>query len=247
MGHSNIDDNFAEKSKQAEPDHHEDSLINHIARDAGLGAGLAAGALAGAELGGKLSSGLGEQAWKSLGLPTVDVTGFEQEAPYHSQGTVKDIMHDIKHAFVKDETLDERIRHHVESKMTPEEHKKFDDENKALADHERKVVAWGMSSMIPPPPYPVMPDTPMHKEIGRRAEQLEKQITDQVKSQMSPTDLIRLDVQMKDYTRRFQDATTIHNPLGTGEGFKPMPKPGNAIKDYYDRIAEATDQYISKH
>jgi hypothetical protein len=191
-------------------------------------------------------SGADDAHRKALGLPSLDLTGFEQEAPYRSQGTIKDIWHDIKHTFVKDETLSDRIRRHVESKMTPEEQKKFDDENKALAEHERKVISWAMTMMVPPPPYPQMPDTPMHKEINRRAERLENQISEEVRGQMSQTDLRRLDSQMKEYQQKNQDATRIRNLVGTGEGFRPLPTPGNAIKDYFDRVSEATERYLER-
>ena len=182
---------------------------------------------------------------KSIGgLPMLDLTGFSQEAPYESQGTVKDIWHGIKHTFAKDETLDDKLRHHCESKMTKEEHQKFDSENKAMEEHQRKVLQWSVSTMIPVPPYPQRPDTPMHKEIDRRTQELQKNITKTVRDSMSPSDLIRLDKSMGDYKRRVEESQTIRNPFGTGEGFRPMPTPGSTIKDYYLRVAEATEKHL---
>lgn len=223
----------------------ENNLFNHIA-DSALKAcyGASEGALAVVGL----LSGTEETNRKALGLPSLDLTGFEQEAPYRSQGTLRDIFHDIKHVFVKDETLNAKLRRHVEGKLAPEERKTFDQENKALAEHERKVISWASTLMVPPPPYPAMPDTPMHREISRRVEKLSEQISEQVRGEMSQTDIRRLDNQLKDYQHKYREATTIRNPMGTGEGFKlfNMPTPGNAIKDYFDRVAEATDRYLQK-
>lgn len=204
----------------------------------------AAGERISADAKGLLSGDLG---LKGLGLPHLDVTGFEQEAPYHSQGTIKDLMHAAKHMLVKDDTLDDKVRSHVESKMSPEEQKKFNAENKAMDEYHSKMLGWMVSTMIPPPPMPEKPVTPMHQEIEKRAQDMEKQITSDVKSRMSPTDLKRLDDQIKDYQRKYDEATKIVEPDITGYFHnRELPKPGNAIKDYFDRVAEATEKRLSE-
>lgn len=245
--------NFAEVStEKPDPvngsDKHENSLFNKINLDFANQAGIGASKAALGTVDKSSCPGQGDEGplLKALGLPHVDLTGFEQEAPYHSQGGAKDMWHEIKHAFVKDDTLDDKVRNHVESKMTPDEHKKFDDEKKALADYERQWQIAATSTMIPPPPIPKMPETPMHKEIDKRVQTMEKEIGDEVKSQMSPTDLKRLDGQMKDYQNKFEESRRIRNPYGTGEGHDPLPTPGNAIKDYYDRVAEATERRLNQ-
>ncbi|MBX9686460.1 MAG: hypothetical protein K2X27_07130 [Candidatus Obscuribacterales bacterium] len=91
---------------------------------------------------------------KALGLPQMDLTGFEQEAPYHSEGTISNFLHGLKHLVSKDETLGERLHKFVENKMSDEERKKFDGENKALEDYRHKVIGWSVTAMVPPPPFP---------------------------------------------------------------------------------------------
>ncbi|MBX9685368.1 MAG: hypothetical protein K2X27_01625, partial [Candidatus Obscuribacterales bacterium] len=91
---------------------------------------------------------------------------------------------------------------------------------------------------------PRKPETPMHDELDRRTANLEKKLVEQVKSSMSVSDQRRLEKQMSEYQKAFKEASSIGNPWGTGEGFKPLPKPGNAIRDYYDRVAEATEAYM---
>ncbi len=196
---------------------------------------------------GKLSEREQTRLDQSLFLPQLDLSGFGQEAPYHSRGGLKDVWHDIKHVFAKDETLDEKLRHHVESKMSEPEHKVFESENKAMEDYRRNVIAWSLSTVLPPPPYPKRPDTPMHEEICRRAEMLEQNITREVRNSMSPTDLIRLDKQMSDYKQRVKESRSIRSPYGTGEAFKMQPKPGFTIQDYFQRVAEATEKYLQNH
>lgn len=150
----------------------------------------------------------------------------------------------MKHAFVKDESLDEKLKHHVEGKMTADERKKFDAETKSLDDYRTRELAWAAGTMLPPPPYPKRPETPMHQEIERRVQELEKKLTSEVRNSMSPTDLIRLDKQMSSYQQQVKEATTIKNPFGTGEAFRPMPKPGTTIQDYYSRVAEFSEKYL---
>jgi hypothetical protein len=178
------------------------------------------------------------------GFPHVDLTGFEQEATYKSQGTFSDAWHSVKHLFVKDETLGEKLHEKVEKGMTPEEHKRYEQENKQLEEYNRKVVAWGVQATINPGPMPEAPNLPMHKEVDRRVAALEKEIADGVRRDMSPEDRRRLDKQFKTWGDELEDSQKIHNPLGTGEGFRPRPQPGNAVKDYFDRVKEATEKYL---
>ena len=164
-------------------------------------------------------SGLDETHAKALGLPSLGLAGFEQEAPYHSQGRIQDALHGIKHAFVKDETLNEEVQHYFETKMTMDERTKFVGENQAQATYDRFLGTLPLMAMRGIPPRP---EAPMHDEIARRAVMLEENLSQEVKSHMSQTDLKRLDNQMKKY---------------------PEAR-GNAVKDYFERLAEVTDCFI---
>ncbi len=189
---------------------------------------------------------LAEQLGKDLklSLPQVDFSGFKQEAPYHSEGSLSGLWHSVKHAFVKDESLDDKIRNHVKDKMTADEKKSFEAEDKALAAYKAAELAWMASTMLPPPPYPKRPDTPMHTELDQRVKDTEKKLTTEVRNSMSPTDLIRLDKQLSSFEQQVKEATLIKNPFGTGEPFRPMPKPGTTILDYYSRVAEQTEKFL---
>jgi hypothetical protein len=69
------------------------------------------------------------------GFPIVAVTGLgleglRQEARYHGESFVDDLLHEVKHFFVKDETLDEQVRKAVEKKLLPEEKERLAEETK---------------------------------------------------------------------------------------------------------------------
>jgi hypothetical protein len=182
-----------------------------------------------------------------FGFPHVDLTGFEQEAPYKSSGALDYLWHGVKHLFVKDESVGDKLRKDVEQKMSPEEHKQYDKENKAIEEYNKRVIAWGSQATINPGPFPKAPDCPMHQVIDKRVEATERGLVQSVRDGMSPAERKELDKQFADYQAAYKEATTIHNPWGTGEGFKPLPKPGPAIEDYYRRVNDATDEYMRRH
>jgi len=177
------------------------------------------------------------KALTNLGFATIDLTGFEQEAPHQSQGGLDDLWHGIKHMAISDETLNDKLRTFTESKMNQSEHSKFDDETKATEKYESDQKAWSISEVYPAPAPPDKPDTPMHDEITKRITDLEKQITEQVKVDMSSADLKRLDQQFQDAEQAYDKSITPGQPL-------VRPPLGNAIKDFYDRISEATVKVI---
>ena len=180
------------------------------------------------------------------GFPQIDLTGFDQEVTYKSEGVIGDIWHGIKHMFSKDATLEDKLREKAEKDMSPDERKQFEKENKDLAEYHRKLIHWETLATINPPPMPMPPDTPMHKEIEKRVEKMEKEIEDYVKSKMSPQDRERLDKQLKKFEDESAQARRILNPFGTGEGFRRPPEPGNAMKDYWDRVKEETERRLNK-
>lgn len=182
---------------------------------------------------------------KRLGLPGLDLSGFDQEAPYKGDGSLKDAWHSLKHLFVKDESLHDKIHEKIESKMTPEERKRYEKENKELEDYNNRVRAWETQMSLIPGPRPARPETPMHGLIDQRTSEAEKQIAKTVLSHMSPEDRARLDKQNTEYSKQLEEYYKPGNPWGTGDGFRRPPTPGNAIKDYQDRIKEETEKYLS--
>lgn len=187
-----------------------------------------------------------DKALIGFGLPAVDLSGFEREAPHQSEGALKDLWHGLKHVFVKDETWEDKIRRVEEDKMTNTERRQYERENEAMERYNDEVRRWGTLETLNPPPFPKHPICPMHQEIDRRVQAAEDEISAQVCSEMSPFERVRLDRQLNQYEEATNDRYRVRNPLGTGEGFAPLPEPGNAVKDYYDRIAEATEGYLSK-
>ncbi|MCC7528347.1 MAG: hypothetical protein IT342_07480 [Candidatus Melainabacteria bacterium] len=181
-----------------------------------------------------------------IGLPSVDFTGFNQEAEYKSNGRLDSVWHTIKHIFFKDETVGEKVRESIKSKMTPEERKQYGKEEEALEKHRSAVRNWQMQMTLEPGPCPKAPDTPTHDAVRKRLEQAEQEIEKRVRAQMSPEERKALDKEMAEYKKSTQIGLQSKNPLETG-GFQPLPTPGPAIKEYYKRIAQAAEVYLQKH
>jgi len=172
-----------------------------------------------------------------FGFNTPDLTGFDQESPNHDGG----LWHSFKHMFVKDQTNEEVIRSTLEKQMAKDP--KYQDEEKAYKEYQSKLLGWETQANMNPGPMPQPPDMPMHDLLEKQVKQAEKEISQQVERDMSPAARKRLGQQMTQYEKDYDDATRIHNPYGTGEGFRPLPTPGNAVRDYYDRIGEATEKW----
>jgi hypothetical protein len=174
-----------------------------------------------------------------LGFNTPDLTGFDQESPNHDGS----LWHSFKHLFTKDQTNEDVIRSTLEKQMAKDP--KYQDEEKAYKEYQSKLLGWETQANMNPGPMPQPPDMPMHDQLERQVKQAEKEISRQVERDMSPADRKRLQGQMNQYEKDYDDATRIHNPMGTGEGFRPLPTPGNAVRDYYDRIGTATEKWVN--
>lgn len=190
------------------------------------------GGIAGAKCGGDLGR---------LGFLTPDLTGFDQEAIDHSEGFAG-FWHDVKSFFGSKETVAEKLNEHVMKNMSPKEKDTFQAEEKQLEEYNRRWMSWATQANINPGPPPEMPNLPMHNTVKERVKEMERQITDQIRSEMSPQDRARLDSQMKKYAEDYAESMRIKNPMGTGEGFKRPPKPPALVQDYYERVKEAVDR-----
>lgn len=176
-----------------------------------------------------------------LGFLTPDLTGFDQEAIDHSEGFAG-FWHDVKSFFGSKETCEDKLKEHVMKNLSPKEKDAYKAEEKELDEYNRKWMAWATQATINPGPPPEMPNLPMHNEVKKRVEEMERKISEQIRSEMSPQDRARLDSQMKKYAEDYAESQRIHNPYGTGEGFKPRPKPPALVQDYYERVKEAVDK-----
>lgn len=178
-----------------------------------------------------------------------DLTGFEREAPYKSNSVWDSVLHGIKHTFVHDDTVGDKVRKDVESKMTPEERAQFDKETQEMDEFRRKLAQEGRIDMIRRGETgevtigPKVPESPMHDEIARRVQNEEKAIAHKVLAGMSPAEI-------RELNKEFADMTTKITPqdLRPEIDMLRLPvKPGPAIEEYYRRINEATDEYMKSH
>lgn len=182
-----------------------------------------------------------------LGFPKIDMSGFGQEAPYKATGAADYIRHQIERLLTNDESYDDKIKRSVESQMTAQERKQYEAEEKALTQHKRDVLDWGLKSTLNPEPYPQAPKTPMHDVIDRRVQEAEVAIGKEVRREMSPGEQRRLDEQFQEYRDAIRKANEIRDPLGTGGMYRAKPEPGPAVKDYFKRVGAAAEDYLKRH
>lgn len=178
-------------------------------------------------------------------LPSVDMTGFGQEAPHTNHEGETWLQRGVEYLknlnpFGHKETVHDRVSDLVTEQMTPEERKQYEDQKDAynsewIHNMSQDNIA-GQGPDINDPKYAML------KEHQTRVAAMEKEITDEVRAQMSPADRERLDTQFKEYGKALGEHWDDGNPYGTGGGFRPLPQPGNAIRDYYDRIGEAVER-----
>lgn len=181
-------------------------------------------------------------------LPKIDLTGFDQQAKDHSTGLEK-AWHGVQEFFGKHhQTLDEQIQEKVVEGMKnskdPKEqakYKAYQEEEKAIQQYKDEVERWGMQATMMPGKFPEAPKCPMHETVQQRALEQEKKITAEVRSHMTPEQIAKVDADAKKYAEGVEEARTIHNPYGTGEGFKVPPPPSDDLAKYWRLIQQQTD------
>ena len=181
-------------------------------------------------------------------LPQIDLTGFDQESKDHSTGLTK-AWHGIQEFFGKHhQTLDEQIQEKMVEKMKnstdPKEqakYKAYEQEEKAIQQYKDEVKNWGIQATINPGKFPEAPNCPTHDMIQKRAQAEEKKIVAEVRSHMTPEQIAKVEADAKKYADGSEEARTIHNPLGTGEGMKVPPPPSDDLAKYWRLIQQQTD------
>lgn len=164
---------------------------------------------------------------------TVDREGFEQPASKKEDQSGP--------ARNGEPTLRDKLSDKIVGRLSETERRAYDDETKRMEQHRQDVMKWGMSNIVPPPPYPKAPDTPLHGEVERRVREAESKITKDIRERMSPDERERLDSQSRDYDAA-RRRNFIKNPAGTGERNVP-PVPGNAVKNYWDRVRDGVENF----
>lgn len=177
-----------------------------------------------------------ESVWSKLGFASPDVLAFDQEAPSRAESKLGKFWEDIKDMFGQSDTVNDRLKKAVESKLTAEE--KTDLAKQERAFHKKQMeglrggLGWGLSA-------PDLGDYPL---IGKRDQMLrdaEQEICKQVRHGMSAPQKAELDVQFMQYAeamRAYRESSV----------FKLRPQPGKAIQNFYQRVAEAVEDYDRK-
>lgn len=149
--------------------------------------------------------------------------GFDQPAPRHESG----ILDSITQWFVQTEpTLEDKLRNLVENQLNAREKEALEQEHKKLSEWQDETFRTSLLSMAGPK-WPVRPQTPMHNEVEKRLQTLEGKITSMLFEEMSLHERERLGKQLDQYKRQ------------------PHSEMPNALKDYYDRLQETTEQILA--
>jgi hypothetical protein len=180
---------------------------------------------------------LDAQKIKSLGFP--EITGFNDEAPVKDPG----FFHPLTHIFSKDKTFDQQIRETIERKY--EKNPQFVRESEAEVKYEADMRRFRNEPMGANWTMPKAPDCPLHRQMNQEVDTVERQISRQVLSNMSPSDRQRLLADDQKYKADYDRAhphmpTTFIGIVQNG----PEPTPTNAMKDYKDRIDAATTAWV---
>lgn len=188
-----------------------------------------------------------QEKFDKLGFPKIDMSGFGQEAPYKATDTADNTRHRIGNIFTNDESYSDKLKRSVEGQMTAPERKQYEAEEKALTQHKRDILDWGLKSTLNSEPYPKAPNSPMHDAIDRRVQEAEAAIGKQVRREMSAGEQRRLDEQFQEYRDAIRKANEIKDALGTGGMYRAKPEPGPAVKDYFKRVGAAAEDYLKRH
>lgn len=181
---------------------------------------------------------------QSLGLPGIKLSGFDQEAPDHETSPWKRLWHRFEDLVGQPATLSDHIKEKVVKDLKPEEAKKYAAEEKLLKEHEDAMTRWGLLATINPGLAPKAPDCPMHDEVNKRVAAAEHKITEQIRADMTPHERQRLDKQMREYQVGLKESRMFGDPVGTGGFYQAPPTPGNAVRDYWDRVKEQTEKFV---
>ncbi|HEY9774238.1 MAG TPA: hypothetical protein V6C81_10605 [Planktothrix sp.] len=165
--------------------------------------------------------------------PEVGLSGFDQNAPAASSNPLGKLWHGMTDALGAGQSLQDQITKKMVSQLTPEQRKEY---NKETAEIRQRETAADINTNAPPL------DLPMHNLVQSRVQQTERQIANQVQSQLSPNDLQELQSEWNQYSAPRPPV----NPLGGPVGY-PMPKPGPEINAYYQQIQTATEKYLQQN
>lgn len=177
-----------------------------------------------------------ESMWSKLGFTSPDVLAFDQGAPSRAETKLGKFWEDIKDMFGQSDTVNDRLKQAVESKLTSEERvelaKQEKEFHKKQMESLRTGLGWGAET-------PDLADYPL---IGKRDQMLrdaEQSISKQVRNKMTPAEKKELDDQFLQYAESMRSYR--ESPV-----FKVRPQPGKAIQNFYQNVADSVEDYGKK-
>lgn len=173
-------------------------------------------------------------------LPDLELTGFEQKASKKNESVIDSLIDTVKEFVGNSDTLSSQVRNKIVDNLSPDQKKAYDHETEKIKEYEEKIKEYERLSFVEgiSCELPERLSTPMVDEVNLRTLEQERKIAAGVEAQMSPEDLKRVNKQLSVYQ---------------SSEYRPYPsvvmeraQPGNALKDYWDRIREATDAFTGK-
>jgi hypothetical protein len=171
-------------------------------------------------------------------IPDFQLTGFDQEASKKHESIIGSVIGTVKNLFEPNETLSDQVKAKVIADLNPHDKRAYDDES--LEANQQAVKNWSLSAAVFDTTYPKPIYEPLHTAVAQRTVEQEEKIATGVETHMTPEERKRLSEQFDQYEGG--DKPTIINPFQLVGG-REKSEPGNAIKDYWDRIREATDSF----
>ncbi|MBX9949069.1 MAG: hypothetical protein K2Y39_07895 [Candidatus Obscuribacterales bacterium] len=176
---------------------------------------------------------LNERGWSSLGFASPDLLAFEQDAPPRAETKLGRFWEEVKEVFWQSDTVNDRLKKAVESKLTAQERAELARQEKQF--HKKQMeslrggLGWGAEA-------PDLVDYPL---IGRRDQMLrdaEHDICKRVRGNMTAAEKKELDEQFRQYA----EAVRVYRDSPV---FKPRPQPGKVVLDFYRNVAESVEEY----
>jgi hypothetical protein len=193
----------------------------------------------------EVGAGVGAKVLE-FGSPFDKADPFKQSGFDDSKGTLDKLWHGVKKIFGSEDKLDDQIKKYVEEKkLSPEEKNQLEKEKKLYDEEMEKHRASYLQMNIAGKIYP-MPDVehdPRFKEM-KHVKDLVKQEESDIKKSVEGK-MPGLMPQVKKEMDEYDDSYKIHNPLGTGEGFRPHVA-GKYLEVYWEEVRKETERRAEK-
>lgn len=174
-----------------------------------------------------------DSMWARLGFTSPDVLAFDQEAPSRAETRLGKIWEEIKDVFGQADTVNDRLKQAVESKLSPQEKtdlaKQEKEFHKKQMESLRGGFGWGADA-------PDLNDYPLIQKRDQMLRDAEQGICNQVRNQMSPADKKELNAQFMEYAEAMKS-------YRESSVFKLRPQPGQAIQKFYQSVGHAVENY----